>query len=143
MRYVGVWIDHRQATIVDTNENGQSCHRIFSHAEPNVRLSGGYGGATPYARQDVAAEPHFERKRRLHLRKYYRRVIHHIRTADGIFILGPGQAKMGLENEIRNSNDLSKKVLSVEPANRMTDNQLRAHIRNFFGQRVPQLVGGN
>ena len=141
MLYVGLCVDYRKAILVDIDENGSSCRRIQSHAEDNIRLSGGYGGATPYAPHDVAPERRFERKRRLHLHKYYQRLIRSIREADGIVLLGPGQARIELEKEIRTSDQLAKKLLSVEAADRMTDKQLKARMRSFFTQRSGQPVG--
>lgn len=142
MHYIGLWIDHKQAIIVDMNNNGEMLRRIPSHADSKIRLSGGYGGATPYAPQDVASERRLERRRKLQLHKYYQRVIRNIRQADGIVIMGPGQAKIELVKEMRSSNDLSKKILGVEAANRMTDSQLRARLRNALASRLAARSSG-
>jgi len=129
---VGIWIDHREAILVELTEHGESIRKIFSNAESNIRVSGGYGCARPYAPQDVARERKFERRRRLHLHRYYQDVIRALRGAEAIVVLGPGEAKLELQKEARKSSDLSDKLVAVEAEERMTDNQLIAKVRKFF-----------
>ena len=53
-------------------------------------------------------------------------------VAEVVFVLGPGEAKIELCKQLRKPKDY-RRVLSVEAADRMTERQLVAKVRTFFG----------
>jgi stalled ribosome rescue protein Dom34 len=122
---VGVWIDHRKAVIAIIAGQGQEMKHIESHMEKHVRFS---GGAAEHSAED-------QRDRRFtgHLNKYYDEVIACIRDADSILILGPGEAKTELEERLSHET-LHGHVVGVEAADKMTDGQIAARVRQRFLQ---------
>ena len=140
-KYVGVWLDHRKAYIVSLKKSAHETEiqldeaiiTIESGVEKHVRLSGGARSAkTPYGPQDVAVESKMEDRRKHQLHEYYQQIIWHIQNARKILILGPGEAKGELSKEIKKSKALAAKLVAVETADKMTENQLAAKVRTFF-----------
>ena len=131
--YTGVWIDHREAIVVSLNEKGESLNRIVSNAEGHHRLSGGARSRTLYGPQDVASEDRIEHRRMQQLHRFYEKVKEAICRADAIFIFGPGEAKWEFRKELKEHKALFSRIVGIEPAEKMTDKQVVAKVRAFFG----------
>ncbi len=58
-------------------------------------------------------------------------MIAHVHAADAIFILGPGEAKGELEKRLA-SKGMGARVVGVESADKMTDHQVAARVRQHF-----------
>jgi hypothetical protein len=129
---VGVWIDHAEAVVVTLINGQEKTERVRSHAEGHLRLSGGARARSPYGPQDIASERKMQERRMHQLQRFYRDVAGAIRDADRIFILGPGEAKLEFEKQLRKSKELSAKLGAVETADRMTEAQMAATVRAFY-----------
>jgi hypothetical protein len=131
--YAGIWIDHRQAVIVFITDHGETIKRIVSEIERKVRLSGGSRTAkTPYGPQQVSVDGKQQERINRQLRQYYQKIIQRIQDATKILILGPGEAKTELKKEMEKSGGLAAKKITVEPADKMTERQVAAKVRQFF-----------
>jgi hypothetical protein len=135
-RCVGLWIDHAKAMIVVVGKEANAITRIDSDVEGHIRLSGGSRSKTPYGPQDIRSEKRIEERRKHHFHRYYDRVIGVIRDADEILILGPGEAKPELEKRMKESGDLAVKIAKIETADKMTERQLAAKVKEFFLPRA-------
>ena len=87
-----------------------------------------HGGAS---RGESGAEDQRDRRFANHLRTYYDAVISHIKNANGILLLGPGEAKHELEKRIREEG-LGERVVAVETVDKLTDHQVAAKARERF-----------
>ena len=129
----GLWIDRRNAVIVSITDEGETIERVKSNVERKVRLSGGSRTAkTPYGPQQVAVDGKQEDRIKRQLREYYQEIIRRIQDANQILILGPGEAKIEIKKEIQKSRELALRKISVEPAEKMTEKQIAAKVRQFF-----------
>ena len=131
-KYMGVWIDHEKAFLVTLTGGKEVTTFVESNVEGRVRLSGGSRSRSPYGPQDVASERKRDERHRHRLREYYQRIIRELEDAHRILIFGPGEAKIELENEMKKSKQFSPKIVSVEPADKMTEAQIAAKVRNAF-----------
>ena len=129
----GIWIDREKAFVVSIAQNKDTIIRIESNVEGHVRLAGGSRASTPYGPQEGTSEGRREERRRQKLRQYYKKIIRTISDAQKIFIFGPGEAKIELEKEIGESGQLASRVVGVLRADKMTERQIAARIREFFG----------
>jgi hypothetical protein len=120
---VGLWIDHREALLVFVDDDAQT-QRIDSDMEKHVRFSGAESA-------DGAADDQRDRRFSAHLDRYYDRVITSIGDAPAILLLGPGEAKGELRKRLE-SKGLGKRIVGVETADKMTDRQVAAKVRQFF-----------
>lgn len=117
----GLWIDHRKAVIVFVSDEGEEIQEITSNLEGHVRFSGGTS-------EDGSPEDVRDRQFSNQLSSYYDEVIAVIRDSDSIQIFGPGEAKGELKNRLEKK-DLAGRILSVETADKMTDRQIAAKVR--------------
>jgi hypothetical protein len=121
---IGLWIDHRQAVIVVVTDAGEETKRIMSHMEKRVRFSSG-------SSEDGSQEDVRDRQFGNHLNSYYDEVIAVIRDADSIQIFGPGEAKGELEKRLEHE-ELKGRIVDIETADKMTDRQIAAKVRQHF-----------
>ena len=128
---VGLWIDHRKAVIVIIKDGEDEIKKIKSNMEKHVRFSSGD------ASEDGSSEDVRDRQFENHLNSYYDKVIAYIRDADSILIFGPGEAKGELEKRIEHEG-LKAHILPIETADKMTDRQILAKVRERFpAQNMP------
>ena len=120
---VGVWIDHRQTVIVMFSGQTEVITRIASHVEKHVTSTG--------AAQEDTTEDLRDRRFTDHLSKYYDEVIAHLRDAESILVLGPGEAKGEFTKRLQ-SEHLGGRIVGVETVDKMTDRQLAARVRQQF-----------
>jgi hypothetical protein len=127
---VGLWIDHRKAVIVFITDKHEETRHITSNMEKHVRYSG--------AAQEDSAEDQRDRRFTDHLNKYYDRVIASIRDADSILLLGPGEAKIEMEERL-GKKALRGRIVGIETVDKMTDRQIAARVRRRFLKGKPKL----
>ena len=128
-RNIGLWIDHKQAYVI-WYEDGR-IEVIPSHIEPPTHYSGGTQlGCKLNQKADM--ELHHNGRFRLQLNKYYQQVISALKDADSIFIMGPGEAKIEFEKAMKKNKSLQRRILGIEKADKMTKNQMLAHVRRFY-----------
>ncbi len=131
-----MWIDHQKATIVYLEENQPTTRVIESDVEPRIRVTGGSRSVTPYGPQESAAERKREERRKHQLDAYYARVIDALRHCEEVYVFGPGAAKGELKKALERTKDLHVRIAAVEPADKMTPQQIVAKVRTFFGHNL-------
>ena len=128
-RNVGLWIDHKQAYVISYEQDRSEV--ILSNIEPPAHFSGGtqLGGKQ---NQKGDTELHHNDRYRTQLTKYYQQVIAKLKDVDSIFIMGPGGAKIEFEKALKKHKDMQNRLLKSETADKMTMNQMIAHVRQFY-----------
>lgn len=128
-RNVGLWIDHKQAYVIWYEQD--RIEVILSNIEPPAHFSGGtqLGGKQ---NQKGDTELHHNDRYRTQLTKYYQQVIAKLKDVDSIFIMGPGGAKIEFEKALKKHKDMQNRLLKSETADKMTMNQMIAHVRQFY-----------
>ncbi len=118
---VGLWIDHRNAVIVFVDGKEEEIKLITSKEETQHGQSGSSQPADDIRQRELTG----------HLNSYYDEVISCIRDAESILIFGPGEAKGELKKRLE-KDSLGGRIVGIEPADRMTDPQIVAHVREYF-----------
>ena len=128
-RNVGLRIDHKQAYLIWYKEGRVDV--IPSNIEPPEHFSGGtqLGGKL---NQKGDMELHHNDRYRLMLTKFYKQVVASLKDVNSIFIMGPGEAKVEFEKVLKRHKAMQKRLLKVETADKMTKNQMLAHVRKFY-----------
>ena len=124
-RQAGIWIDHRSAFVVFVGEGAEVMERIGSGVEKHVRFSGGDASEKGWV------DDQQDKKFAGHLDRYYDKVISHLRGAESILLLGPGEAKGELEKRLT-SKGLGGQIVGVETVDKMTDHQIVARVRQHY-----------
>jgi stalled ribosome rescue protein Dom34 len=120
-RRAAVWLDQRKAMVLIFTDNRLTTQEeIYS----NVDAHSGRGSSAY----------HIRGHHREALDHFYEAVIHHLGIVDDILILGPGQAKYGLRQHIKNHHHKTFKNTDValKNASHMTTTELLARAEGFF-----------
>lgn len=128
---VGVWLDFREALIVYLDEGKVNSSRLDSGIDESHPV-GGSGTSTPYGAQEAVSETKYLHRRQQQEKLYYQSIIEKLTSRDAVYILGPAQAKIGLEQEMKKQLKLGQKIKAVQSCDRITDNQICAKVRDFF-----------
>jgi hypothetical protein len=130
-KQIGLWIDHKRAVILTTNEDGESMQVIESGIGRHVRFRGSTHPHTPYSAQYQKGDDQLDKQFEGYLLKYYESVLALVRGAEAVWIMGPGEAKHELKRQIeRQKNHI--RIEGVEAADKMTDRQIAAKVRQYF-----------
>jgi hypothetical protein len=125
---VGLWIDRRKAIVVTVTDQGENTRLIRSRAERQFHHSGGPPLEEAYDKAQVPARDSRQRPLKAHLNIYYGAVIASIRQAESVLIFGAGEAMRELRNRLKRAN-LSGRIVEMEAADKMTDHEIAAKVR--------------
>lgn len=128
----GLWVDHRQAIVVIFSATGEEIKQISSDAEKQLRRTGSTPLQGNFEAQKVPADDSRQRVFTGQLNSFYDEVIDCIRDAESVLIMGPGVAKDELKVRLEEKN-LGERIACIETADNMTDPQIAAKVRQYFG----------
>lgn len=135
--YVGVWIDHREATLFWADKAGEveSQHLKSDYQETAEPLERAMPGAPGMAGPAV---PHsrVEWRRKEQLKKYFKKLAAMLDDAEQIYLFGHGMAKKQFADYLREHKLRAGRVRGVESFDRMTRPQMVARVKKFF--RLPR-----
>jgi hypothetical protein len=138
---VGLWIDHRKATIVAITDKGAALGLIISQVEKQLRRSGDSPLRGSYEPLQVPADDSRQRTFTGHLNRYYDAIVASVGDAEAIMLFGPGEAKGELIKRLTRKN-LGNRVVSVKTADKMTNHQIAAKVRQHFAANPPPRATG-
>lgn len=130
-RKAGVWIDHKQATIVLLSDAGQEIKKIAFDIGQPIHKPGGGRSKNTFTRNDFVADDRLERKVASDRKDYYGDVLVALRGVSTVLIVGPGEAKGELIKQIKATKVRGLAVDSAT-ADKMTDRQFAAQVRQHF-----------
>lgn len=146
----GLWIDHRDAHLVFLDGEEVTVRNLESGVE-SVRPGGGSPGVTARGRarsrpggrtagpQDAVPEDRLQRKRDQDLEAFYREVADAVRDADLLFVAGPGEAKDEFARLLVAEPNRRVRLIGVESAQRMTEAQWVARVRDAYDVAAPRV----
>ena len=134
MKNIGIWLDKEKAFIV-TIENGKEKTQVVSSEIEHYHISGGSGTRFKGGPQDVVQESKFLEREKHKLKAYFKKIVDDTKDADALLLFGPAGTNEKFNKEIDESySELSQKVLRVERADSMTENQIKALVRDVFNE---------
>ena len=125
-REVGLWIDHKETIIVSLKGDAEETKRISSDRASAI---------TPEGTRKFSSEDGRDRRHANVLNEFYDEVVEAVRGSEAIQIFGPGEAKGELEKRLERAG-LKEHVLAIEPADKMTDREIAAKVRERFGRQA-------
>ncbi|AUP81336.1 hypothetical protein [Flavivirga eckloniae] len=132
MKKSGVWLDKEKAHIVTINGEEETFVTIKSDVDTH-HVTGGSGTRFKGGPQDVVHDSKYMEREKFQLRTYFKNIIPHIKESGKIAIFGPAETFQKFKKELQlNYTGIDKKVIEVERADSMTDNQVKALVRDFF-----------
>jgi stalled ribosome rescue protein Dom34 len=132
MLQTGIWLDKHKANIVSLEKGVETFSTIFSNLE-NYRIHGGSGTRLKGGPQDVVQDSKYLEREKHQLKQYFRNIVSEIKESNELVIFGPAETNIKFSNELKeNYKNLSIKVKGIKKADSMTENQVKAWVRNFF-----------
>ena len=132
MKNIGVWLDQEKAHIVRIEKDSETIHTIASEVG-NFRVHGGSGTRHKGGPQDVVQDSKYLERKKHQLKNYFKNITLELKDADAILLFGPANTNEKFNKELyENYSDLSKKVKAVKKADTMSENQMKALVRNYF-----------
>jgi protein-tyrosine-phosphatase len=136
---IGMWIDQRRAVVVLGSGDNEEVNVILSHADRQPGRIDGKRSIAAYESHLVEADDVSQRKFTEELVQFYDEILTIVSEARSLLIFGPGEAKGHLHKHLVAS--LAKScVIDVETADKMTDRQVAAHVREHFKKAVPIIL---
>ena len=133
MKNTGIWLDKDKALIVTLENDTETLSTVTSNVE-HFNIGGGSGTRSKGGPQDVVQDSKYLEREKHQLKQYFGNIVSQIKDADALAIFGPAEAYEKFNKELReNYKELSAKIKGVNKADSMTDNQVKALVRNFFG----------
>ncbi len=129
----GVWIDHRKAVIVQITNGGEEIRQINSNAVRPFASPGGRDSRQPDRREGFVPESTLEHSFMNQLNTFYDAVLVSLSGADSVLIFGPGEAKGEFQKRLK-SKKFPAHVVELEAADKMTDPQIMALVREHFAE---------
>lgn len=133
-KLVGVWIDSSKAVISTLEGDSESLTVVTSEIEGVERISGEGRPEGRFGGQFIAPEKSKDARRDNSEAGFSSDVAEKIKNADQLLIFGPAHMKNKLESTIRSLQPPVPNIRAVETADSMTDNQVAAYVREFFGR---------
>lgn len=132
MKNLGIWLDKKNARIISLENEKEVMDTIVSEVE-DYRIHGGSGTKFKGGPQDVVQDSKYLEREKHQLKAYFKEIASKMKDAKAIVIFGPAQTKEKLRKELQeNYKELNVKVKAVKSADSMTDNQMKAFVRDFF-----------
>jgi len=132
MKNIGIWLDKEKAHIVSI-ENGKETMNTLKSGVENYRIHGGSGTRFKGGPQDVVQDSKYLEREKHQLKAYFKELASKIKNADACVIFGPAETKDKLNTELQKKyKDISLKVQGVNVVDSMTENQIKAWVRDFF-----------
>jgi hypothetical protein len=133
----GVWIDHRRAQIVALTATGDSTTVILSTVDKHPERGGDRPMQGRYEAVQVPADDRRQGALTAALDSYYDAVIAALRNYGSVFVFGPGEAKGELRARFAKLH-LDARIAAVATEDKMTDRQIVAKVRAYFGVAAPR-----
>ena len=132
MKKTGIWIDKDKAHIVTLEKDKESFKTVESNID-HYKPSGGSGTRFKGGPQDVVQDSKYLAREKQQLKQYFNDIVSEIKDTEALVIFGPAETNEKFHKEIsQNHNALESKIKSVEKADSMTDNHVKAWVRNFY-----------
>tara|TARA_B100000745_G_C19995494_1_gene337719 strand:- start:80 stop:487 length:408 start_codon:yes stop_codon:yes gene_type:complete len=132
MKKTGIWLDKDKALIVTLENDKETLNTVMSNVE-HYRPHGGSGTRFKGGPQDVVQDSKYLDREKQQLKQYYKSLASKIKDTDALVIFGPADTNEKFSKELhKNHKPLSTKIKGVKKADSMTENQVKAWVRDFF-----------
>ena len=133
MKNIGIWMDKEKAHIVSVSAAGEKMATIYSDLEFFKPKGGSRTRSAKWGPQDVVQDSKYLEREKHQLKDYFKKLVGAIDDADAIALFGPAETNEKFRKELmKNHTDLAKKLKTVTKADSMTENQVKALVRDYF-----------
>ena len=131
-KQTGIWLDKEKAIIINLREGKHRIKRLRSEITTRERFPGESKKFGKFGNQFLSMESKKRNMVKNQADEYLKKIINEIRYVDKLVLFGPAEMKTQLEKAILKNSMISKKLVAVEPADNMTENQLVAWVKEYY-----------
>jgi len=136
---VGVWLDGSKAIVVTLSNAEEKVTTILSEIE-HFHLHGGSGSKVPYGPNDTVTDKRLLERKKRQQRQYFKNIFPDMQRASRIVVFGPAEVRLEFAKALQREPSLRNKLVDNLPADSMTDNQVKALVRDFYHAIISQSV---
>lgn len=133
-KLMGVWLDTSKAVLVTLEGSDSNVKTLESGIETQERIEGESNQSGRFGNQFVEDERSKEKRIREMENKFLERVLKAVASSDQLLVFGPAHMKTRFEKIFEEESGPKPNLRAVEPADSMTDNQIAAYVREFYGK---------
>lgn len=133
---IGIWIDSQKAIIISVNDKESILKKVYSGItgkDKDQQITNIYrSGDRSYPNERNMEERHSHE-----IKNYLEDVVNglSIDQIDKLVVFGPAFMKTELKKVIDRNKEVSTKLVAVETADSMTDNQTIAWVKDYFNHK--------
>ena len=131
---VGIWLDHEKAYVISLFDKTHMIEKVESNIETRIRYEGETKPASGKGNALVNPSKKRTKRKRQQMNNYIECLISKVNSAEAVFIFGPAEAKKELNKVLITRHD--KPSVYIEPADKMTEKQMVARVRDHFSGTV-------
>ncbi len=132
MKATGIWMDKQQAYVIGLDTDPPGMEVLESELE-FFNPKGGSRSKTRWGPQQVVHDSKYTEREKHQLKRYFEKLASHLRDAGDLVLYGPADTKQQFKRFLDDHHPkLSAHVRDVLPADSMTDNQMKALVREYF-----------
>ncbi|CAN5516414.1 hypothetical protein BH10BAC4_BH10BAC4_13510 [soil metagenome] len=120
---IGIWMDHHQAYLTEFTADAMKSEIILSSSDTGGDRNFNKGERLEHNREQNELE------------KYYKKLSSQIIQYESVVLFGPTDAKTELLHLLRKNHLFDKIKITVENADKMTENQLHSFVRSHFSHQ--------
>ncbi|HDR89792.1 MAG TPA: hypothetical protein ENN63_09235 [Bacteroidetes bacterium] len=132
---LGIWLDCEKACLIFLLDDQVRVEHIASEVESRVRIEGETKEASRLGGMFINPVRKRTERRKHQFKEYFERLLSHMKGVGEIYLFGPAETGKKLGKEIRGNKSLRNIPVHVEKADKMTENQMIARVKKFFGER--------
>ncbi|NAS11931.1 hypothetical protein [Poritiphilus flavus] len=132
MKKIGIWLDKEKAHVIVINEKKEDFITVPSEME-FYNPKGGSRSKTRWGPQEVIAERTYLEREKQQMKKYFEKLVALLQDAEAIVLFGPADTCEKLGRFLKEDYpQLAPKLKGVFKQDSMTDNQVRAWVRDYY-----------
>jgi hypothetical protein len=136
---IGLWIDHRKAVIIRRSGALEETMETVSFGDWQPGRVNGERSNEPVEPPQIPADDAKDRMFAHEVNSYYDQVIACVHESRSLLVIGPGEAKGELIRRLEKWRPSNRSV-TVETADKMTDRQIVAKVRDYFKGENPVIT---
>ena len=133
---VGIWLDTDKAILISLLPDGENITTIESMIDTRTRFPGEGKAYHRLGSMFVNPSKRNTNRKKHQMHHYLGTIIKSVQDASDILIFGPSTTKIELEKEIKKLHDFNDKKISVVSADKMTQKQTIAFVKNHYKDKM-------
>ena len=133
---IGIWLDHSKAYLIEHEPFNEQIQIVYSEHDKYERYDGETSDTTFFSGNASNNENRKEKRLKDRLNTYYKTLEKILEPYERILLFGPTTAKNEFRNHLEQNKQFNSKRIDVESCDHMSENQLKAYVRNHFKEAV-------